>query len=69
MQERLLKVGIVGMVVTAICCFTPVLVILMGAIGLSWITGYLDLVLVPALGVFVLLIGIGLWRKRPLRSS
>ncbi|WP_420403125.1 mercury resistance system transport protein MerF [Nisaea sp.] len=63
-----MKIGIAGMVVTAICCLTPVLVILAGAIGLSWITGYLDLVLVPALGVFVFLIGIGLWRKRPLKS-
>ena len=50
---KLLKVGIVGSVVTALCCFTPILVILLGAVGLSAIVGYLDYVLLPALAVFI----------------
>ena len=47
MKSNLLKVGLVGSVVTAICCFTPILVVLMGAAGLAAWTGKLDLVLFP----------------------
>lgn len=47
------KVGIVGTVVAALCCFTPVLVILLGTVGLSAWVGYLDYVLLPALVVFL----------------
>lgn len=54
MQPRsLLRVGIVGTVVAVICCFTPVLVILFGAVGLSAAVGWLDYVLLPTLAVFV----------------
>jgi mercuric ion transport protein len=50
-----LTTGITGTVVAALCCFTPVLVILFGAIGLSAWLGWIDYVLFPALGIFVLL--------------
>jgi hypothetical protein len=33
----------------ALCCFTPILVILLGVVGLSALTWYLDYVLLPAL--------------------
>ena len=52
-KVKLLKVGIIGSVVTALCCFTPILVILLGAVGLSAIVGCLDYVLLPALAVFI----------------
>jgi len=41
-----------GLVITAICCFTPVLVILAGILGISWVVGYLDYGLTPLLGFF-----------------
>ena len=63
-EETLLKVGIIGTVTAALCCFTPVLVVLFGVVGLSALVGYLDVVLVPALGVFILLTLYALWRKR-----
>jgi mercuric ion transport protein len=47
--------ALTGTVITAICCFTPVLVILLGAVGLSSLTPYLDYVLLPALGIFMVL--------------
>lgn len=54
MNERsLLGVGIIGAVVAALCCFTPILVVLLGAIGLSAVVGWLDYVLLPALAFFV----------------
>jgi len=51
--KTLRKVGVVGSVITALCCFTPVLLILFGAVGLAALVGYLDYVLLPALLVFI----------------
>ena len=65
MQDRtLLRVGIVGTVIAALCCFTPALIVLVGVVGLSAITGYLDLVLFPALAFFVGLTIYAIWRKQ-----
>ena len=72
MNDRtLLRTGIVGSVVAAICCFTPALVLLLGAVGLSAWLGWLDYVLFPALAVFL---GLTAWavyrlRRRPSRAS
>ncbi|GMR00507.1 MAG: mercury resistance system transport protein MerF [Zetaproteobacteria bacterium] len=52
-KSTLLKTGIIGTAVAALCCFTPVLVILFGAVGLAAWVGYLDYVLMPALIFFV----------------
>lgn len=63
-KNRLLKTGIIGTIIAALCCFTPVLVILLGALGLSAVVGYLDLVLLPALGIFIFITLYALWKKR-----
>lgn len=60
----LLKTGIVGTIIALICCFTPALVILFGAIGLSALIGWLDIVLLPALAIFVALTGYALWKRK-----
>ncbi len=62
-RSALLTTGIIGSLVTALCCFTPVLVVLLGAVGLAAWTGYLDLVLLPALAFFVGLTMYALLRK------
>jgi mercuric ion transport protein len=64
MKNRLLQIGIIGTVLAAICCFTPVLVILLGAIGLSAIVGWLDVVLLPVLVIFIGITGYALWRRK-----
>ena len=51
-DRKLLGTGIVGTVVMAVCCFTPLLVVLLGAVGLSAWLGWLDYVLLPALAAF-----------------
>jgi len=56
-------IGLIGTAVTAVCCFTPVLVVALGGLGLSWAIGYLDAILLPALGLFLLIIGYALWRR------
>ncbi|MEQ9643659.1 MAG: mercury resistance system transport protein MerF [Alphaproteobacteria bacterium] len=67
--RRWLQVGVIGSVFAAICCFTPVLVVLLGAVGLSALVGWLDLVLLPALAGFLLVTGYGLWLRYRTRSS
>jgi mercuric ion transport protein len=67
--NRLLTIGVVGTIVTAICCFTPVLVILLGAIGLSASIGSLDVALLPLLFVFVLITVYALWKRQKSPSS
>jgi ABC-type amino acid transport system permease subunit len=52
-RKRLLWTGLIGSGVVALCCVTPILVLLLGVIGLGAITGYLDFVLLPALAVFL----------------
>ncbi len=53
MNDRtLLRTGIIGTVVAALCCFTPIQVVLFGVVGLSALVGYLDYVLFPALAIF-----------------
>ncbi len=63
-DRRLLVVGIVGALVAALCCFTPVLVVLLTTVGLSALVGWLDSVLVPALAIFVALAVYALFRQR-----
>jgi len=63
-SDSLLKFGVISTIIAALCCFTPVLVVLLGVVGLSALTGYLDYVLFPALGFFVLLTLYALWRRR-----
>jgi mercuric ion transport protein len=63
-NRTLLRTGLIGTVVTALCCFTPILVILFGVIGLSAVLGWLDYVLLPALAVFVGITIYALWRRQ-----
>lgn len=62
--RTLLKVGIVGSIVAALCCFTPLLVVIFGAIGLSAWVGGLDAILFPALAIFLALTVYALWKLR-----
>ncbi len=54
-NRKRLATGIIGTAVTAVCCFTPVLVVAFGALGLSAALAWADFVLFPALGLFVAL--------------
>jgi L-lactate permease len=62
--KTLMRVGVIGTVLTALCCFTPILAVLLGVVGLSALTGYLDYVLFPALAAFIGLTVYAVWRKR-----
>ena len=62
--RKLLGVGIGGTAVTAVCCFTPALVILLGGLGLSAWLAWLDYVLLPLLVAFIALTVYALMRVR-----
>lgn len=62
-KDKLLCTGAVGTTVAVICCFTPALVALVVAVGLSAWVGWLDYVLFPALAFFVALTGFALYRR------
>lgn len=66
--NALLGFGIVGTIFVALCCFTPLLVTLFAAIGLSAAVGYLDYVLLPALLAFVALTVYALKRRKDCMS-
>lgn len=63
-DRNLLKVGVAGSVIAALCCFTPVLVLLLAALGLSALAGWLDLALLPALAAFTGITVYALWKGR-----
>ena len=54
-DRRLLRIGLVGSLLTALCCFTPLLVAILGGLGLGALVGGLDFVLFPALLGFLAL--------------
>lgn len=65
-HRSIFGVGVVGAVVAAICCITPLLPWLLSAVGLSGMIGYVyrDDVLLPLVAVFLAIAGYGLWRRR-----
>ncbi len=63
-SRKLLRIGIVGTLIAAVCYFTPALVLILGALGLSAAIGWLDYVLLPALPAFAVLTVVALVRLR-----
>jgi mercuric ion transport protein len=63
-DRKLLGVGLGGSAIAAVCCFTPALVLLLGAVGLSAWLAWLDYVLLPALLLFLGITAYALLRRR-----
>jgi mercuric ion transport protein len=61
---NLLKLGVIGSAIAIVCCFTPLLVVLLGVIGLSILVGWIDYVLLPTLALFLGVTVYALWRRR-----
>ena len=57
-------VSLMGTVVVALCCFTPVLVVLLSALALAAWVGYLDIVLLPLLAIMMALTVLAYRRHR-----
>ncbi|WP_282607728.1 mercury resistance system transport protein MerF [Pelagibius sp. Alg239-R121] len=63
-KGSLLRTGVIGSVLLALCCFTPILVVLFTAVGLASLIGWLDIVLLPALLIFLLITAYALIQRR-----
>ena len=63
--RRLFGIGIIGSLLAAVCCATPVLAIVLGALGLSALLAWSDYVVIPALLVFlaITVYGLSRWRR------
>ncbi|QHE51548.1 mercury resistance system transport protein MerF [Pontibacillus sp. HMF3514] len=69
MRENKWFIGsLIGFFVTLLCCVTPLLVVLLGLVGLGAWIGYLDYVLIPFLIGFML-IAVGAYKRRKRTSS
>ena len=62
-SDPFLKTGVIGSLIAALCCATPVLAVLLGALGLGWMVGYIDVVVLPIMVIFLGLVGYALWRR------
>jgi len=64
-NNKYLPVGLTGTLLMALCCFTPALVLLLGALGLSAFVGWwLDLILFPAMAIFMAIAAYGFYQRR-----
>jgi mercuric ion transport protein len=66
MKSKLLALGLGGTLLAALCCFTPLLPIVLTALGLTGLLGvlYNDAVLLPVLAGFLILTGYAIWRQK-----
>jgi len=62
-DKKLLRNGVIGTVIAMLCCFTPVLVIMLGFVGLSGIIGGLDYGLFPMLFASLGMVGYALYQR------
>ncbi len=60
-QNKQFRRGMIGAIIAAICCFTPLLVIVVAGVGLSAITGWLDYALFPMLFTSLGVMAHALW--------
>ena len=59
----MLKWGLGGALFAALCCFTPLLVVVVAGVGLSAITGWLDYALFPLLFFCLAVVAQALWLR------
>ena len=62
-DKTLLRRGLISSVIAAICCFTPLLVVIVAGAGLSAITGWLDYALFPMLFASMGVVTHSLWLR------
>ncbi len=68
-ENRLVFWGGLGAFIAGLCCFTPLLVWGLAALGLAAFSAYLDGVLLPLLFLFVAMVLVGLDRARKRRGE
>jgi hypothetical protein len=68
-KNKLLALGLGGTILAALCCFTPLLPIVLTGLGLTGLLGvvYNDAILLPILAGFLILTGYAVWRQKKQR--
>lgn len=61
-DSALFKIGATGAVISALCCFTPLLAMLLGATGLAGAIVWIDVVALPLLAIFMGILAIAIYR-------
>jgi len=65
MNDRsLIATGVIGTVLAAICCATPILAVVLGGIGLTAWLAKADYIVIPVLILGLALVGLGLYRRQ-----
>jgi mercuric ion transport protein len=62
-DRALIATGAIGATVTAVCCATPVLTVVLGAAGLTAWLAKADYVVIPALVISIGLVSLGLYLR------
>ncbi|MFK5997999.1 MAG: mercury resistance system transport protein MerF [Rhodobacterales bacterium] len=60
-DKKLLRRGMIGSVIAALCCFTPLLVLVFAGVGLSAYIGWLDYALFPLMFASLAVVAYALW--------
>jgi len=70
-SKKRMHAAIGGTIIVALCCFTPILVLILGAIGLNAFSPYLDYVLLPALALMIVFTFLSYrkWKRAPAKSD
>jgi mercuric ion transport protein len=66
--RALIATGAIGAALAAICCLTPLLAFVLGAVGLTAWLAKADYIVIPVLILGIGLLALGLYRRR-LRSQ
>ncbi len=66
MKNKLLALGVSGTILAILCCFTPLLPVVLTALGLTGLLSvvYNDALLLPVLAGFLILTGYAIWRQK-----
>lgn len=68
-HKKLLCTGAAGSIIAALCCFTPLLVVVLSGVGLSAWLGWIDYVLFPALAIFLAITAYALYAGTSKRET
>jgi mercuric ion transport protein len=63
-NTKLIGAGVGGALLSMLCCFTPVLVLLLSALGLTAFVAKLDYVLIPVFAASIALVIFAFVRRR-----
>ena len=63
-NTKLIGTGVAGALLSILCCLTPVLVIMLSAVGLTAFVAKLDYVLIPVFAASMALVVFALVRRR-----